>query len=37
MKAKLDIRKILSSGKKKGNQKVTSFDSGLKGLGIKIN
>jgi hypothetical protein len=37
MKTKLDIRKILSTGKKKAAQKSNSFDSGLKGLGIKIN
>lgn len=37
MKTKIDIKKILSSSKKKGSQKSNSFDSGLKGLGIKIN
>jgi hypothetical protein len=37
MKTKLDIRKILSSSKKKGSKNTGTFDSGLKGLGIKIN
>jgi hypothetical protein len=37
MKTKINIRKILSEGKNKNKQKSGSFDSALKGLGIKIH
>ena len=37
MKTKINIRKILSEVKSKNKQKSGSFDTALKGLGIKIH
>lgn len=37
MKTKLDIRKILSSGKSSGSKKLGSIDKALLGLGAKTN
>ena len=36
MKTKIDIRKVLSDGKKSKIKSHSGFDNGLKGLGVKI-